>query len=232
MMYNPINMQIEDEQRLNDKDLREKNKKKRYEVRYDAEQVVRRECLAEQDRLDQMSLAKVSHMRVKEEIDRGFDIVTNGDLRGGLAKIEATSYMQKQPTAWQQLSPKAQQSEKVAAAEAGTTAAAPLIDFQSTAFDRRSKRLNTTLAKQGDANGPVADKFASAAAEASLPPKVPSVSGSQRSAIPPSQRSKVSGQASNAAPASASQRSTKSVTSSKRAIRTGGFQNIGQTIVH
>ena len=36
-MYNPINMNIEDEARLNEKDIREKNKKKRYEVRYDAE---------------------------------------------------------------------------------------------------------------------------------------------------------------------------------------------------
>ena len=38
MMYNPINMQVEDEGRLQDKDNREKNKKKRYEARYDAEE--------------------------------------------------------------------------------------------------------------------------------------------------------------------------------------------------
>ena len=30
MMYNPINNSIEDEERLNEKDLREKNKKIRY----------------------------------------------------------------------------------------------------------------------------------------------------------------------------------------------------------
>ena len=46
-MYNPINMNIEDEERLNEKDVREKNKKKRYEVRYDAEQMTRKEMLAE-----------------------------------------------------------------------------------------------------------------------------------------------------------------------------------------
>ena len=33
MMYNPINMNIEDEQRLKDRDQREKNKKMRYEMR-------------------------------------------------------------------------------------------------------------------------------------------------------------------------------------------------------
>jgi hypothetical protein len=32
-MYNPVNMKIEDEQRLKERDTREKNKKKRYEVR-------------------------------------------------------------------------------------------------------------------------------------------------------------------------------------------------------
>jgi hypothetical protein len=49
-MYNPVNMQIDDEQRLYDKDLREKNMKARYEVRYDVENITRKEGLAEQDR--------------------------------------------------------------------------------------------------------------------------------------------------------------------------------------
>ena len=60
-MYNPINMQVEDENRLKDRDQREKNKKKRYEVRYVADESTRAETLAEQERLDQMSLKKVSH---------------------------------------------------------------------------------------------------------------------------------------------------------------------------
>lgn len=37
MLYNPVNMKIEDDQRLYERDLREKNKKKRYEVRFDME---------------------------------------------------------------------------------------------------------------------------------------------------------------------------------------------------
>jgi hypothetical protein len=46
-MYNPVNMHVEDEARLKEKDLREKNKKRRYEVRYDYEQCTRKETLAE-----------------------------------------------------------------------------------------------------------------------------------------------------------------------------------------
>lgn len=49
-MYNPVNNNIEDEDRLKDRDQREKNKKQRYEVRYDAEIATRKECLAEYDR--------------------------------------------------------------------------------------------------------------------------------------------------------------------------------------
>jgi hypothetical protein len=37
LMYNPVNMKIEDEKRLYERDLREKNKRARYEVRYDVE---------------------------------------------------------------------------------------------------------------------------------------------------------------------------------------------------
>ena len=46
-MYNPINMQVGDEQRLKDKDLREKNKKASYEVWYDVENYTRNSGLAE-----------------------------------------------------------------------------------------------------------------------------------------------------------------------------------------
>ena len=37
LMYNPVNMKIEDEKRLYERDLREKNKRARYEVRYGVE---------------------------------------------------------------------------------------------------------------------------------------------------------------------------------------------------
>ena len=63
-MYNPVNMVVEDENRLKEKDLREKNKKRRYEVRYDADQMTRKEQLAEQDRIDNMALNKIKFERI------------------------------------------------------------------------------------------------------------------------------------------------------------------------
>ena len=105
-MYNPINMKVEDETRLKDKDQRELNKKKRYEARHKAEISTREETLAEKERQDLMALKKVSHMRVAEEINRGFDILTNGQLRGGLAKIDATCFMQQQPKVWDKITPR------------------------------------------------------------------------------------------------------------------------------
>ena len=86
-----------------DKDQREKNKKARYGIRYVADASTREEMLAEQDRLDKMSLKKVSIKRVAEEKARGFDIIANERLQGGLAKMEATEYMRDAPKVWDQI---------------------------------------------------------------------------------------------------------------------------------
>ena len=81
-MYNPVNMKIEDEARLYERDLREKNKRKRFEVRYDVEAMTRKEGFAEQERSDHLRLNKISHTRYKVEQERGFDILTNDPLKG------------------------------------------------------------------------------------------------------------------------------------------------------
>ena len=81
-MYNPVNMKIEDQERLYERDLREKNKRKRFEVRYDVEAMNRKDGFSEQERSDLMRLNKVSHSRFKIEEERGFDIMTNDPLKG------------------------------------------------------------------------------------------------------------------------------------------------------
>lgn len=144
MMYNPISMAIEDENRLKEKDQREKNKKKRYETRYIVEETVRTESLEENQRLENMALKKISYMRVAEELNRGHDILTNGELKGGLAKLEATSFMQKPPKPWDQISPRAADNEDATNVEVSYK---NLIDFPATTFESRSKRLNTNMAR-------------------------------------------------------------------------------------
>ncbi len=79
-MYNPVNMKIEDEGRLLEKDIRDKNKKKRYEVRYDVEDTVRRETLADLERNQVLALNRVSHKHTEEQVKRNFDILTNGEM--------------------------------------------------------------------------------------------------------------------------------------------------------
>ena len=73
-------MKIEDRDRLYQKDLREKNKRKRFEVRYDVEADTRKEGMAEFEREQQMRLNKISVDRYKETLARGFDIITNDPL--------------------------------------------------------------------------------------------------------------------------------------------------------
>lgn len=50
-----------------------------------------------------MALRKVSHKRVEEELNRGFDIINNDKVSGGLAQIEKTEYMKKPINTWTRL---------------------------------------------------------------------------------------------------------------------------------
>ena len=103
-MYNPVNMKIEDEKRLYEKDLREKNKKARFEVKYDFEQQVRREGLAEVDHREQQKLNKISGLRFKEETQRGFDILTNSKLEGPGVSIKMEQVSNSGPVkAWKKV---------------------------------------------------------------------------------------------------------------------------------
>jgi len=149
-MYNPINMHIEDEDRLNEKDQREKNKKKRFEARVQIETQTKEEMFKKNKKDHEMALNKVSHMRVREEIERGFDIITNdAELKSGLAKMEATSFMKKAPGAWDKL---ATANESLASTHSvglgNPQAAKPPVELTATRFNTRSKRLNTNAAKE------------------------------------------------------------------------------------
>ena len=75
-------MHIEDHDRLYQRDLREKNKRQRFEVRYDVEAMTRKEGMCEVERNKLQKLNRVSHQRYKDELDRGFDILTNDPLQG------------------------------------------------------------------------------------------------------------------------------------------------------
>ena len=77
------------------------------------EQSTRDESLAEQQRVAEMALRKMSYGRVKEQHERGFDIMTNGQLTGGLAKLDATEYIKKAEPSWSRIQPKSEQAKQV-----------------------------------------------------------------------------------------------------------------------
>lgn len=76
-LYNPVNGRIQDEKRLYERDLREKNKRKRFELRYDMERQVHKQALGEEERMSKISLNKINVQRFRDTTDRGFDILTN-----------------------------------------------------------------------------------------------------------------------------------------------------------
>jgi len=142
LMYNPINMKVEDPQRLIDKDVRDKNKKKRYEVRQQVEVQVREEGLAEQDRNDEMALRRISHKHTEEQVGRGFNILTNGQLDNGLTIIrdQNTEYLKNPASTWQQAT--GAQPSACSSKPQSSAAHIPNVEMQRTQFGERSNRIN------------------------------------------------------------------------------------------
>lgn len=140
-MYNPINMKVEDEQRLIDKDIRDKNKKKRYEVRMQVEISTREEGLAEQDRLDHMSLRKISHKHTEEQVNRNYNILTGGQLDNAmtLVKKEQTDYLKRPAQTWGHIQGAPDASAQVPKSSASVL---PIVELQRTQFGDRSTRVN------------------------------------------------------------------------------------------
>ena len=87
LLYNPVNMKIEDQRRLEEKDIREKHKKQRFDIRYEVEHDLKVRGIEDAERGKLMSLNRVSYRRYVEHLDRGmhdlveshigFDILTN-----------------------------------------------------------------------------------------------------------------------------------------------------------
>ena len=243
-MYNPINMKIEDEKRLYERDLREKNKKARYEVRYDFEQSTRKESLAEQDRLAEMSINKISGKRYREELDRGHHILSNEALDGEalLYKKDMFDTNARATQAWHQLSMRNQPGESEAAVPAEQADAPPPKSEQKSASQagegasRRSQHpvISTRSQRPGD--------------DAKAAPEIPRshASGAPRSnaaasAVGPSQRSMKSQPAASvgskqpSVPGSSASnlppKSNQQSLGSRREIRTGGFSKLGEEIM-
>jgi hypothetical protein len=80
MLYNPVSNQVMDQQRLCDKELRDKNRKRRYEMRQVADVNMREDGLVEQDRVEKLALRRFSFKQHEEQVTRGFNILTNGEL--------------------------------------------------------------------------------------------------------------------------------------------------------
>lgn len=91
-LYNPINGHVDDEQRLYLKDLKDKNKWKRYELWYDLEWKIHKEGLSEEERVKQIGLNKVHYGRFTEGLKWGFDILTNKKFNDQTDKESKTVY--------------------------------------------------------------------------------------------------------------------------------------------
>lgn len=102
-LYNPINGKIEDEKRLWERDLKEKNKRKRFELRYDMERKVHKQALGEEERQSKISLNKINVQRFRDTTDRGFDILTNKHFNNAAdkeSKVVHEPQVKPPPSTW------------------------------------------------------------------------------------------------------------------------------------
>ena len=257
-MYNPVSMKIEDEKRLYEKDLREKNKKARYEVRYDVEAQVRKEGLAEQDREDSMKLNKISGLRYREEMARGFDILTNQKMDGSATTIKIEKVNKSGPVAaWNKVLHNANENEhlqeqiqKLAEEEyyqrlkqqgvnadfrktelEKLSALAKEDPLNQTQYATRSKRVTRGMSQAAPSEKP--------ASKASKAPEIPQnqvpLASRAQSSAPKSQAAVSKGPASSAkasgAPLASAKAASVAPASSRREIRTGGFSKLGSEIM-
>ena len=76
-MYNPVSMKIEDPKRLADRELRERKKKARYELKYGVEDDTRIRGMEDYDKDQLQKMNRMNYKRYVDYLERGFDILTN-----------------------------------------------------------------------------------------------------------------------------------------------------------
>lgn len=243
LMFNPINMKIEDEKRLYERDLREKNKKARYEVRYDVEELNRKASMAEQDRQELMSINKISGQRFREELKRGHHILSNDPLDGKdfQYKRGMCEDNQKPYDAWnaaytvrdeaEALEDAPAQSEKQASRRSGAPAAADEAPVSH--HSKKPSSIAASKPPRSQAAVSNAQIPRSHASNASKPASIGVKSNASNNQIraaslkaSSNRFSRASQQQEEAQPASRAvslMQSQKSGTNSRREIRTGGF---------
>lgn len=87
-LYQPIGMKVIDKKRLEEIDLRQRNSKKRFDLRYDIEKDYRVKDINAQDLKKSASLNRISHQRFLGTTERGYNIITQAPFQGiGAEKV-------------------------------------------------------------------------------------------------------------------------------------------------
>eukprot|EP00826_Nyctotherus_ovalis_P010734 TRINITY_DN12815_c0_g1_i1.p1 TRINITY_DN12815_c0_g1~~TRINITY_DN12815_c0_g1_i1.p1 ORF type:complete len:255 (+),score=95.62 TRINITY_DN12815_c0_g1_i1:639-1403(+) len=77
LMYNPVDMRVDDAERLQEKERRERQKKQRYELRHGIEENLRVKSIEEYEKSELQKRNRMHPRKYMEFTERGFDIFTN-----------------------------------------------------------------------------------------------------------------------------------------------------------
>lgn len=176
-------------------------------MRYDVEASTRKDCLAEQDRVTDMSINKISGLRYREELQRGHHILSNHVLDGRAAQYKMDMFEGgARPTqAWTSLAqtaPPPKESEAAMPAEQAEQLKEANHDVppkseqkegsqQAGEGSRRSQHpvISTRSQRPAEAAQPAPAIPRSHASQASKPPSVAPRSNAAASGVQASQRS-------------------------------------------
>lgn len=77
LMYNPVDMRVSDADRLEERELRERQKKQRFELRHGIEENLRLKSIEEYEKTEMQKINRMNPRKYMEFTNRGFDIFTN-----------------------------------------------------------------------------------------------------------------------------------------------------------
>lgn len=100
-LYQPINMRVVDEKRLQEIDLKTKLSKQRYNARYDYEQEIKGKDSEFDQKVEEQTLNRIKHERFMETRYRGYNIINNTGFQGKDAEKLYDPLTKPAPSLWQ-----------------------------------------------------------------------------------------------------------------------------------
>jgi len=150
-LYQPINMRVVDEKRLQEIDMKKKMAKQRYNARYDYEKEVKDKDVVFDDKVNEQTLNRIRHERFMETRYRGYNIINNAPFQGKDSEKLYDPLTKPAASLWQRTMSEAQ-------SENGQKTENLLSSFNKTSPEFRQASEKNVSRPNSQVSRPVSDK--------------------------------------------------------------------------